>query len=543
MAISRYESSVASLGNDTVYGTGADGTVVISADTTLTTDMNYKNLTINSGVILKTNGFRVFVQGTLTLNGYIGHGTGAGAEPSSSVSAGTVAGTSTSTSLTYSVGNTGGGGTATTATQLPASYRQHINSLVNGKVIQNDGTITTISGGSAGSSGTAGATAAAYTAPDSWPGKAGATGSPGGAGAAGSNGTYPPNAAATGAAGGRGANGASGTAGASGSPGTVTNHTSGPGGAGGSGGVGGGIVLICAKTITGTGKVISRGISGVAGTAGSAGASGTPGGAGANGATGTPGAGAGTFTQPNAPGNSVSHAPHTGHPAFDSGHPNAPAGGASNGGQAGGSYSHHHYVAYDIHSHSNNVAPHNSRNHFGHTVPATTGHNHHYYNNGSRHGLTGANPGAGSGHYHGAIYGHNQHQHFNGSVHGNNATYRSYQPHFVHAGSPNYQRWTHTPSNHHAVAHPFSHPTPATVYNGGAGGAGGASGVGGAGGAGAPAVTGASGKRGGAGGGGGIIVITDSTPTGISYDTLAGQTADSDNFSGSAGYSYIVLNA
>jgi hypothetical protein len=81
------------------------------------------------------------------------------------------------------------------------------------------------------------------------------------------------------------------------------------------------------------------------------------------------------------------------------------------------------------------------------------------------------------------------------------------------------------------------------VYNGGAGGTGGASGVGGAGGAGAPAVTGASGKRGGAGGGGGIIVITDSTPTGISYDTLAGQTADSDNFSGSAGYSYIVLNA
>jgi hypothetical protein len=163
MAISRYESSVSGLGNDTVYGTGADGTVIISADTTLTTDMNYKNLTINSGVILKTNGFRVFVQGTLTLNGYIGHGTGAGAEPTASVTSGTVAGTSTSTSLTYSVGNTGGGGTATTATQLPISYRQHINSLISGKVIQNDGTITTISGGSAGSSGTAGATAAAYT--------------------------------------------------------------------------------------------------------------------------------------------------------------------------------------------------------------------------------------------------------------------------------------------------------------------------------------------------------------------------------------------
>jgi hypothetical protein len=37
-------------------------------------------------------------------------------------------------------------------------------------------------------------------------------------------------------------------------------------------------------------------------------------------------------------------------------------------------------------------------------------------------------------------------------------------------------------------------------------------------------------------------VITDTTPTGISYDTLAGQTADSDTYSASSGYSYIVLN-
>ena len=525
MAISRYEQSVASLGNDAVYGTGVDGTVVISADTTLTSDMNYKNLTINSGVILKTNGFRVFVQGTLTLNGYIGHGTGAGAEPTAPVSAGTIAGTSSSTSLTYSVGNTGGGAAATTATQLPISYRQHINSLISGKVIQNDGTITTISGGSAGSSGSTGATGTAYIATDTWPNKAGVAGSPGGAGSIGTNGTYPPNATTPGALGGRGVTGGTGTVGATGSPGTVTNHTSGPGGAGGTGGVGGGIVLICAKTITGTGKVISRGVSGVAGSAGSAGASGSPGASGANGATGTPGAKAPDHHVPN-----PDAVAFNSHPAYDAGHGSPD------------SYAHHHYYGYDIHSHSNNVQPHGSRNHYGHTVPTQTGHNHHFYNNGSRHGAQlGSNPATGHGHYHGAIYGHYTYSHYNGGVHGNNATYRSYQPHFVHAGTGNAQRWTHVPANANRTH--YTHHVAPTPYHGGPGGPGGASGAGGAGGAGAPAVTGSAGKRGGAGGGGGIIVITDTTPTGISYDTLAGQTADADTYSASSGYSYIVLNA
>ncbi len=34
------------------YGTGIDGTVVISTNTSLTRDMHYTNLTVNTGVIL-----------------------------------------------------------------------------------------------------------------------------------------------------------------------------------------------------------------------------------------------------------------------------------------------------------------------------------------------------------------------------------------------------------------------------------------------------------------------------------------------------------
>jgi hypothetical protein len=61
--IARYGSpnAVQRLGNDSVYGNGGDGVVTISANTTLTTDMYYDTLTINSGVILNTNGFKLFI--------------------------------------------------------------------------------------------------------------------------------------------------------------------------------------------------------------------------------------------------------------------------------------------------------------------------------------------------------------------------------------------------------------------------------------------------------------------------------------------------
>jgi hypothetical protein len=62
---------------DSTYGTGSDGTVTISANTTLTSDKFYYNLTVNSGIVLNTAGYRVFVKNVLTLasNSTIGVGT------------------------------------------------------------------------------------------------------------------------------------------------------------------------------------------------------------------------------------------------------------------------------------------------------------------------------------------------------------------------------------------------------------------------------------------------------------------------------------
>lgn len=53
---------------DSVYGSGTDGTVTIAANTTLTSDKFYQNLTINSNVVLNTAGYRIFVKNLLTLN-------------------------------------------------------------------------------------------------------------------------------------------------------------------------------------------------------------------------------------------------------------------------------------------------------------------------------------------------------------------------------------------------------------------------------------------------------------------------------------------
>ena len=74
MAVSRIEKSVVRAANDAIYGTGADGDVVVTSNTAITSDMFYNNLTINPDVFLNTNGYRVFVKNVLINNGYIGIG-------------------------------------------------------------------------------------------------------------------------------------------------------------------------------------------------------------------------------------------------------------------------------------------------------------------------------------------------------------------------------------------------------------------------------------------------------------------------------------
>lgn len=73
---------------DGAFGDGSDGSVTISANTTLTEDKHYVNLTINAGVRLNTNGYRLLVKGTLTNNGIISNNGGDGGIATAGVSAG-----------------------------------------------------------------------------------------------------------------------------------------------------------------------------------------------------------------------------------------------------------------------------------------------------------------------------------------------------------------------------------------------------------------------------------------------------------------------
>jgi len=62
-----------------VFGDGSDGGVTVSINTTLTRDMYYDSLTVNNGITLSSEGFRIFVRGTLTCTGTIENGGDAGA--------------------------------------------------------------------------------------------------------------------------------------------------------------------------------------------------------------------------------------------------------------------------------------------------------------------------------------------------------------------------------------------------------------------------------------------------------------------------------
>lgn len=59
-------SQVQTLGR---FGDWSDGNVTISSNTTLTRDMYYNNLTVDTGITLNPDGFIIYVLGTLTLTG------------------------------------------------------------------------------------------------------------------------------------------------------------------------------------------------------------------------------------------------------------------------------------------------------------------------------------------------------------------------------------------------------------------------------------------------------------------------------------------
>jgi hypothetical protein len=165
------------IGNDEVYGSGSDGDVTIANGVTsqITRDMYYNNLTINSGGRLLTYGFRVFVKGTLTINGAIGSYGPDVASPGSATS-GTLEQGRTTGNLTNAIGAATPG---STVSALTAKQLYDIQSILTGTVRSINTGWSSIFGGAYGSDGTNGIT---YTAPTDWPGRLGTHGNPGNAG-------------------------------------------------------------------------------------------------------------------------------------------------------------------------------------------------------------------------------------------------------------------------------------------------------------------------------------------------------------------------
>lgn len=153
-------------GVDSVYGTGADGDATLDGSTTIlsmapsasvytmTRDLYFNDLTINTSCRLQPNGYRVFVKGTLRFMGTdarIGYTTGFS-------TAGSIAqGGAAATAVTHSLGGSATGFTATapTAALGGSQYFQVPHQAITGYSITASGGPTFLRGG-AGGTGQAG---------------------------------------------------------------------------------------------------------------------------------------------------------------------------------------------------------------------------------------------------------------------------------------------------------------------------------------------------------------------------------------------------
>lgn len=252
-----------------IFGDGSDGDVVISGDTSLTRDMFYDDLTIDTTKTLNPAGFRICVRGILTLSGTgkiarngntggnataaAGTTHGNGGSGASAVDSGSISGATAG----VAGGNGGDGGTVNGADGANAGVAGTAGGTVNKSI------------GSAGISGVTGGAGGT--------GFYGVGGSPGSGGAAGATTTVynlPKNifnaynlfdVKATGAldtfAGDllRSSIGSGGSGGGQGGAGTSGSPRGGGGGGGGGSGSPGPIVVVCARVITGTGSIEAKG--------------------------------------------------------------------------------------------------------------------------------------------------------------------------------------------------------------------------------------------------------------------------------------------
>ena len=293
----RYSSDGATpgAGSAGIFGDGADGNVTIaSGTTTISRDMYYNDLTIQTGGILNPSGYRVFVKGTLTfqgtgviarngLTGTVGgngsagsNGVGGGAGTAGAATAGLAAG-SLSGSLGGSAGGNGGVGSngsgAGAIGVVGTSASTLTNAVGSGSPAASNGVAgvnSTFNGGGA----VTGALANAVTNPPMMPRNT-IFGIPlhyfSGA-------TIGYMAGSNLATGGSGGGGGGATAGGGG----------GGGGAGGSGGGCGGLVVVAAKAIVSVANNCIQAFGGTGGTGGAGGGNngGSPGGTGGSGGTG-----------------------------------------------------------------------------------------------------------------------------------------------------------------------------------------------------------------------------------------------------------------
>lgn len=316
------------------YGDGTDGDVTISSNTTLTSDMYYDNLTIDTNSVLNTGGYRIFVINVLTVesgssisragndgsNGSAGNGTagagGAGGAGGTALAAGYYPacedGKAGGAGGTSKIGTQGDNGTAGTSGDAVSNSVADNGSVgaVGGDGGDGSGSHGVGTGGTAGGAGVATATTTMprnYTNANLWIDfstigsltqyecAGGAGGSGGGGGASGefdgslsARGGNSGGGAGSGSAGGIvgifariianagsitviGGNGGDGGNGDDGESGN--NNTEGGGGGAGAGGSSGsgGALILCYNKYSGAGTLIyTGGVVGSGGTGGSA---------------------------------------------------------------------------------------------------------------------------------------------------------------------------------------------------------------------------------------------------------------------------------
>jgi hypothetical protein len=473
------------IGNDSVYGTGVDGSVIIAASyVSLSEDMYYENLTINENCTLNTNGYKIFVKNNLIVNGKI--------EYTNSSGSGTLSGSAAllSGNLSNSIGGSSASG-GPTVSSLTEWQKKDLQSIIDGIVVDNSGQFLPIRGGASGISGSPG------------------TVTPAGSGGAG---TLNRNALAPGG------------------PGTA--GTTPPAASGGSAGRGGGIVLIAAKNILGTGLISSVGANATAGGPSATGSSGS-----------------------SAPSQTLHHhvdgsAPYItgdgthGTPTTATA-PNLPHGGHL-GARTDALYGHtwrHVHRGHDHGQHHNHNQPFQNAGHYTHSFNFANhggGDYGHTWNTHGPYSPDNANYFHINGIPHSyphrphayVAYTHDGAHHGNGNVaHGGgtqNAHFGSYSDNpvgtYFHHGASHDSKFGHAPAAHGGYHYPRNHQdinythtrhraagsqshSGSRVYPGGSGGSAGST---------------TAGQNGLSGGGGGIIIVSDNIAQSINFDTSGG---------------------